>query len=143
MADAVQKSKKPMPKFAVRKGKRRYFVSDENGVLKEAQIPGNPGSEGGTVGVWGAASPLSLGTVQSSDEGSVGEVQEFPDENGEAQGLLFLNEHEENSYEFLMASDTTPPAFGDVVDTDKYVTKANVKTQAKGWKALSVTCRSI
>lgn len=147
MADAVEKStKKPMPKFAVRKGKRRYFVSDENGVLKEAQVAGaNPGSEAGTVGVWGAQMPagISYGTPSSTDEQDTGEVQEFPDSNGEAQGLLFLNNHAEGTYEFLMESATTPPSFGDLIDTDKYVTRVQKRSQAKGWQTLSISCRTI
>jgi hypothetical protein len=140
MAD--DKKKSPMPKFATRKAKRRYFVSDDNGVLKEAQIAGAPG-EAGTVGVWGATAPAGYGTPQSSDESDTGEVQEFPDSNGEAQGLIFLNNHTEATYEYLMESNTTPPAFGDVIDSDQYVTRCQVRTQAKGWKTLNVQCRTI
>lgn len=146
MADAVEKKTgKPMPKFAVRKRKRRYFVSDANGVLKEAQIPGDAPESGGTVGVWGAQMPAGIdyGQASSTDEQDTGEVQEFPDGNGEAQGLIFLNNHAENTYEFLMLSATTPPAFGDVIDTDKYVTRVQKRSQAKGWQTLSIQCRTI
>ena len=136
---------KPMPKFAVRQKKRRYFVSDENGVLREAEVAGAAPESAGTVGVWGAQMPAAIGygTASSTDEQDTGEVQEFPDDNGEAQGLIFLNNHSENTYEFLMHSDTTPPAFGDLIDTNKYVTRVQKRSQAKGWLTLSVQCRTI
>jgi hypothetical protein len=133
---------KPMPKFVTRKSKRRYFVSDENGILKEAQVAGDAPTAG-TVGVWGATAPSGFGTAQSSDVSGVGTVEEFPDENGEAQGLIFLNVHTEATYEYLMESATAAPEIGDVIDTDKYVTRPSVKTQAKGWKTLSIQCRTI
>lgn len=137
-------AKRPMPRTARRKGKRRYFVSDENGVLKEAQIAGVPG-EGGTVGVWGVQMPAGVdyGQGSSTDETDTGEVQEFPDDNGEAQGLIFLNNHAENTYEFLMLAATTPPAFGDVINTSEYVTRVQIRSQAKGWQTLSIQTRTI
>jgi hypothetical protein len=133
---------KPMPKFVTRKKSRRYYVADENGVLKESQVAGAP-ADAGVVGVWGVTPPVDYGTGSSTDEQDTGEVQEFPDQNGEAQGLIFLNNHAENTYEFLVHSDTTPPAFGDLIDTDKYVTRVQKRGQAKGWTTLSVSCRSI
>lgn len=146
MADVVKKvSEKPMPKHAVRKGKRRYFVSDANGVLKEVQVPGAAPESGGTVGVWGVQMPAAIdyGQPSSTDEQDTGEVQEFPDDNGEAQGLIFLNNHSENTYEFLMLSGTTPPAFGDVINTSEYVTRCQKRSQAKGWQTLGVSTRTI
>ena len=136
-----------MPKFAVRKKARRRYVSDANGVLSEVQVAGAEGdpASGGTIGVWGAHPPagLAYGTPSSTDDQDTGEVQEFPDANGEAQGLLFLNNHQESSFEFLVHADTTPPAFGDLINTSYYVTRVQKRGQATGWTTLSIQCRTI
>ena len=106
-------------------------------------------SKGSTV-VWGtggvSAAASGYGVCLSANRALSTEKEEIPDENGNAQGVVYYNEKEELTIEALCKTNVTMPAIGDTISVDGvsgYVESAEKKWEHKGTMKISVKAQRL